>query len=139
MALSDDYDPLIASAIAQTPATWPVIRRIRTVLVEGLTLIYDTDRDTLLAQVKLIVATPALRDRLWADQIATQQLILQALSAGQGDQHPSFQTRVTVAACLAAASTAILTWVESDGTPELPDLIVQAFDTLADPGRTQMV
>ena len=134
VALSDDYDPLIASAIAQTPATWPVIRRIRTVLVEGLRLIYDTDRDTLFDQIKLIVATPALRDRLWADQIATQQLILQALSAGQDDQRPSFQTRVTVAACLAAASTAILTWVESDGTPELPDLIAQAFDTLQGTG-----
>ena len=138
VALSDDYDPLIASAIAQTPATWPVIRRIRTVMVEGLRLIYDTDRDTLLAQIKLIVGTPALRDRLWADQIATQQLILQALSAGQDDQRPSFQTRVTVAACLAAASTAILTWVENDGTPELPDLIGQAFDTLADPGQARM-
>jgi AcrR family transcriptional regulator len=138
VVLSDDYDPLIASAIAQTPATWPVIRRIRTVLAEGLRLIYDTDRDTLFDQVKLIVATPALRDRLWADQIATQQLILQALSAGQHDQRPSFQTRVTVAACLAAASTAILTWVEGDGTPELPDLMAQAFDTLADPGRARM-
>ena len=135
VVLSDDYDPLIASAIAQTPANWPVIRRIRTVLADGLRLIYDTDRDTLFDQVKLIVATPALRDRLWADQIATQQLILQALSAGQDEQRPSFQTRVTVAACLAAASTAILTWVESDGTPELPDLMAQAFDTLADPGR----
>ena len=138
VVLSDDYDPLIASAIAQTPATWPVIRRVRTVLAEGLRLIYDTDRDTLFDQVKLIVATPALRDRLWADQIATQQLILQALSAGQDDQRPSFQTRVTVAACLAAASTAILTWVESDGTPELPDLMAQAFDTLADPRRARM-
>jgi AcrR family transcriptional regulator len=135
VVLSDDYDPLIASAIAQTPATWPVIRRIRTVLAEGLRLIYDTNRDTLFDQVKLIVATPALRDRLWADQVATQQLILQALSAGQDEQRPSFQTRVTVAACLAAASTAILTWVESDGTLELPDLMAQAFDTLADPGR----
>jgi AcrR family transcriptional regulator len=135
VVLSDDYDPLIASAIAQTPANWPVIRRIRTVLADGLRLIYDTDRDTLFDQVKLIVATPALRDRLWADQIATQQLILQALSAGQDEQRPSFPTRVTVAACLAAASTAILTWVESDGTPELPDLMAQAFDTLADPGR----
>lgn len=137
VALSDDYDPLIASAIAETPDTWPVIRRIRTVLVDGLRLIYDTDRDTLFDQVKLIVTTPALRDRLWADQIATQQLILQALSTGQDEQGPSFQTRVTVAACLAAASTAILTWVESDGTPELPDLMAQAFDTLADPGRAR--
>jgi hypothetical protein len=29
--------------------------------------------------------------------------------------------------------------VESDGTPELPDLMAQAFDTLADPGRARMV
>jgi AcrR family transcriptional regulator len=133
VALSDSYDPLIASHIAQTPATWPVIRRIRAVLTEGLRHVYEADRDTLLAQNKLIVATPALRDRLWADQIATQQLILQALSAGQDDPRPSFETRVTVAACLAAATTAILTWVENDGTAELPDLVERAFDTLTRP------
>jgi AcrR family transcriptional regulator len=133
VALSDSYDPLIASRIAQTPASWPLIRRIRAVLVQGLRQVYDTDRDTLLAQNKLIVSTPALRERLWANQIATQQLILQALAAGQDDPHPSFQDRVTVAACLAAATTAILAWVENDGTPELPDLIEQAFDALTRP------
>jgi AcrR family transcriptional regulator len=127
VVLSDSYDPLIAATLASTPASWPVVRRIRTVLAEGLKEVYDTDRDILLAQNKLIVATPALRDRLWADQIRTQQLILEAL----GDSR--FPTRVMVAACLAAASTAILTWVENDGTPELPDLIDQAFDTLATP------
>lgn len=37
------------------------------------------------------------------------------LSASQDDPHPSFQDRATVAACLAA--TAILSWVENDGTP----------------------
>jgi AcrR family transcriptional regulator len=133
VALSDSYDPLIASSIAQTPASWPLIQRIRAVLVEGLRLVYDTDRDTLLAQVKLIVSTPALRERMWAGQLATQQVILQALEADQHDPHDphaSFQARVTVAACLAAAGTAVLTWVENDGTPELPDLIEQAFDTL---------
>ena len=57
----------------------------------------------------------------------------QALRASQDHPQPSFQDRVTVAACLAAASTAILTWVENDGTPELPDLIEQAFDTLTRP------
>ena len=126
-------NPLIASAIAQTPATWPLIQRIRAVLAQGLRLVYDTDRDTLLAQVKLIVSTPALRGRQWAGQLATQQAILQALHADQLDPHASFQAKVTVAACLAAAGTAVLTWVENDGTPELPDLIDQAFDTLTHP------
>jgi AcrR family transcriptional regulator len=134
VVLSDSYDPLIGQLLAQTPATWPLARRIRAVLARGLRQVYDADRDTLLAQNKLVVSTPALRERLWAHQIATQQLILQALSASQDDPHPSFQDRVTVAACLAAATTAVLTWVENDGTPELPDLIEQAFDTLTGTG-----
>jgi AcrR family transcriptional regulator len=130
VAVSDSYDPLLAGLLEQTPAGWPLIDRVRAALLRGLRQLYDADRDTLLAQNKLIVSTPALRDRLWANQIATQQLILQALGAGQ---RPSFQDRVTVAACLAAASTAVLSWVENNGTPDLPDLIDQAFDTLTHP------
>jgi hypothetical protein len=57
--------------------------------------------------------------------MATQQLILEALGSD-----PGYQARVIVAACLAAASTAVLTWVENNGTPELPDLLDQAFDAL---------
>jgi AcrR family transcriptional regulator len=133
VALSDSYDPLIAGFIAQTPATWPLIQRIRAVLVEGLRQVYDTDRDTLLAQNKLIVSTPALRERLWANQITTQRVILEALGADRRDPHAGFRARVTVAACLAAATTALLTWVDNDGTPELPDLIDQAFDALTHP------
>jgi AcrR family transcriptional regulator len=131
VALSDGYDPVIATALAQTPATWPLARRIRTVLVRGLREVYETERDAMLAQNKLIVATPALRARLWADQIGTRQLILQALSPS-----PSFADTVTVAACLAAATTAVLAWVENDGTPELPDLMEQAFDALTSSGTS---
>ena len=131
VALADSYDPLIADLLRQTPASWPLGDRIRTALLQGLRQVYGTDRDTLLAQNKLIITTPALRERLWAGQIATQQLILEAV----GDVHPSLQARVTVAACLAAASTAVLSWVENDGNPELPDLIEQAFEALGGPAR----
>ena len=131
VAVSDSYDPLIVGLLERTPADWPLARRIHAALADGLRQIYDADRDTLLTQNKLIVATPTLRERLWANQITTQQLILEALSVS--GQRPSFQERVTVAACLAAATTAILTWVENDGNPELPDLLDQAFGVLADP------
>jgi MftR C-terminal domain len=125
--LSDSYDPMIAVLLEQTPASWPLTQRIRAALLQGLAQVYDTDRDALLAQNKLIVSTPVLRERLWSDQMATQQLILHALGP-----RPDFQARVIVAACLAAASTAVLTWVENNGTPELPDLINEAFETLTD-------
>ena len=124
-ALSDSYDPLIAGLIAGTPATQPLAQRIRAALLQGLEQVYGTDRDALLAQNKLIVSTPVLRERLWAAQMTTQQHILRALGP-----RPGFQARVIVAACLAAASTAVLTWVENNGTPELPDLMNQAFDAL---------
>ncbi|HET6500613.1 MAG TPA: hypothetical protein VFG87_07600 [Amycolatopsis sp.] len=65
--------------------------------------------------------------------MATQQLILDVLGEGQRDPRPGSQDKVTVAACLAATTTAILTWVENDDTPELPGLIEQAFDTLTRP------
>ena len=81
VAMSDSYDPLIAGLLGQTPAGWPLTERIRAALLQGLRQLYDTDRDTLLAQNKLIVSTPALRERLWASQMDTQQLILQALRA----------------------------------------------------------
>jgi hypothetical protein len=51
------------------------------------------------------------------------------------DPAPQLPDRVTVAAGLAAASTAVLTWVENNGTPELPDLIERAFDTLTHPSE----
>jgi AcrR family transcriptional regulator len=133
VALSDRYDPLIAELIEQTPVTQPLIQRIRTALLQGLEQVYDTDRDAMLAQNKLIVSTPALRERLWASQITTQQLILEALHNGEHGPHADFQAKVTVAVCLAAATTAVLTWSENDGVPELPDLIGQAFDTLTHP------
>jgi AcrR family transcriptional regulator len=126
VVLSDSYDPLIARLLAQTPATMPVIDRIRTVLSQGLRQVYDAERDALLTQNQLIVSTPALRERLWADQLATQQMIISALGPGPDP----FRTRVVVAACLAAASTAVPAWAEGNGTPELPDLLEAAFESL---------
>lgn len=126
IALSDSYDPLLIERLQQTPATMPLTERIRTALIGGLRPVYETDRNALLSQNQLIISTPALRERLWADQLATQQLILGALHG----PNPDFPAKVTVAACLAAVTTAVITWAENNGTPELPDLIDQAFDTL---------
>ena len=64
---------------------------------------------------------------MWAYQMATQEVILQALGLRARTSRPGSLPR----ACLAAASTAVLTWVENNGTPEPPDLINQAFETLA--------
>ena len=131
VALSDSYDPLIVGLIARTPSTQPLLKRVRTAMLEGLRQVYGSERDAMFAQNKLIISTPALRERLWANQVATQEMILEALHDGSLGPGPELQAKVVVAACLGAATTAVLTWTENDGTPELPDLMEKAFDTLA--------
>jgi AcrR family transcriptional regulator len=130
VVLADGYDPMITGLLGRTPAGQPIAERIRAALLQGLAEIYATDRDALLAQNQLIVTTPALRARLWGNQLASQEMIVTALSTGTEDPGRVFRIRVTVAACLAAASTAVLTWARNDGTPELPELIDQAFQAL---------
>ena len=100
-------------------------------MVHGLRQVYGSERDTTARPEQAHHLHPVLRERLWANQIATQQMILEALGNGPLGRGPDFQAQVVVAACLAAATTAVLTWIENDGTPELPDLMDQAFDTLA--------
>ena len=45
VALSDSYDPMIAALLEQTPATWPLPRRIRAALLHGLQQVYDSARE----------------------------------------------------------------------------------------------
>ena len=52
-------------------STQSIIDRIGSALLEGLRQIYDSDRETMLDQMKLIVSTPVLREHLWANQMAT--------------------------------------------------------------------
>ena len=75
----------------------------------------------MLGQMKLIVSTAVLRERLWANQMATQQLILESLAGERQRTRPSFESRVAVAASLAAASIAVITWVESDEYMDFPN------------------
>jgi len=130
VVLSDDHDPLLRTLIRDTPAELPTFERIRRALSAGLNEIYPANRAAMLTQNKIIAATPALRARLWEDQAATAKLILDALGVADGDLRTQLRVNVVAAACLAAASTAILTWAENDGTPELPELLELAFDAL---------
>ena len=132
VALTDDYDPMIADLIAARPPDEPSVEKIRHALVDGLAQVYAADREAMLIRNRLVCRTPALRARLWESQDAAQQLITQALAIHPGHLETALRTRVVAAACLAAATTAVLTWEEGDGSAELPDLINQAFAALRD-------
>jgi AcrR family transcriptional regulator len=124
VALSDDYDPLIAELIRDRPAQETDGEKIRAAFVGGLSAIETEFRDGLLAQMRLVVATPALRARLWEEQAQTLRLVLDALG------HDSFETRAVASALIAAASMAILAWAEGGGRSSLSETVDRAFRAL---------
>jgi AcrR family transcriptional regulator len=124
VVLSDDYDPMLAALIRARPRSEHPIVRIHAAVREGLTAIYAADREALLARVRLILRTPALRARLWENQFATRELFEGALGAS------SLRTRVLASVCLAALTTALEAWADGDGERELPNLIDDAFRVL---------
>ncbi|MFI7358933.1 TetR/AcrR family transcriptional regulator [Streptomyces avidinii] len=126
---SDDYDALIVRLVQERPPHEDGLTALRNALGEGLEAVYATGRDTLLARTRLILETSALRARTWDTQYATQRLFADALRS-RDPQESDLSSRVTAAAALAAVTTALAAWVESDGALELPALVDEAFSAL---------
>lgn len=99
----------------------------------------DAEHHTLLVRTRLIVATPALRARMWENQHATQALFAAALADREPTRHhdhpdesaPGLRLRVLAGAALATLTAALITWAEHPETATLPDLVDEAFAALS--------
>jgi AcrR family transcriptional regulator len=130
VVLTDDYDPLLTRMIAARPADEPIVESIRLALKEGFAQVYAADRDAVLARTQLIMRTPALRARLGEHGGDTEQLFTRTVAERLGGKVSDLRVRVVAAACLAAITTAILTWAESGGKQDLPDMVDRALTLL---------
>jgi AcrR family transcriptional regulator len=127
LVLYDQYDPLIAARVASRPPGEPLVRRIGGTLVEATRTVVGRERDLLLARLRLMIDTPALRARHLDSQFATQQAIVDALLGDARDPESEFRTWVAASTCLAAMHVALVRWTQEDGRPDLPDLIADAL------------
>lgn len=95
----------------------------------------DGADELLLARLKLMISTPALRSRHLDSQYAFQQAIVDALTDtetdtetnAETDAETEFRVRASAGACLAALHVALTRWAGEDGRPDLPDLIATAL------------
>lgn len=127
---TDDYDPMIAELIKHRPPAEDPLTAIHHAVRQGLAEILPAGRYVLLARTRLILATPALRARLWENQYATQRLFADALAARQRLPGPTLGLRVLAGAALAALTTALVTWADGARADPLPVLVDEAFHQL---------
>ena len=85
------------------------------------------DREFLLARLRLMISTPALRARHLDNQYALQQAIVDALGGEAADPDVAFDVAAAASACLAAMHIALVRWAEDDGRTSLAALITKAL------------
>ncbi|MEU8168810.1 TetR/AcrR family transcriptional regulator [Micromonospora sp. NPDC049004] len=127
LVLFDQNGILVAEQIAATPAGQPLVRRIGGALVESARALTAGDDRLLLARLRLMISTPALRARHLDSQYVLQQAIVDGLGDEAADPDTAFAAAAAASACLAAMHTALVRWAQDDGRTDLPDLIATAL------------
>lgn len=134
LVLYDQYDPLIAAHVIARPADEPLVLRIGRTLVETTRTILEAtpEKDLLLARLRLMIDTQALRARHLDSQFATQKAIADALLGDAPDPESEFRTWVAASTCMAAMYVALMRWAQEDGRTDLPELIASALTAAFD-------
>lgn len=135
LVLVDQNGRLLAERIAASSAAQPLVRRISGALIDSATTLtgdrhgddLTADEQFLLARLRLMISTPALRARHLDNYYALQQAIVDGLGDAATDPDAAFHAQAAASACLAVMHTALVRWAEDDGRTELPDVIAKAL------------
>jgi AcrR family transcriptional regulator len=125
----DDYDPMITEAIAARPPEESPLEALYGAIRSAIEAILPIDGPTMLARTRLILRTPALRNRSWIAQQETVVVFATALARRSGAATPDFATTVQASAVLGVMNVVLTTWAESDDA-DLLGLIDDAFAAL---------
>jgi AcrR family transcriptional regulator len=125
----DDYDPMITEVIAARPPEEPPLEALHGAIRSAIEAILPIDGPTILARTRLILRTPALRNRSWIAQQETVVVFATALARRSGAATPDFATTVQASAVLGVMNVVLTTWAESDDA-DLLGLIDDAFAAL---------
>ncbi|MEH0552177.1 TetR/AcrR family transcriptional regulator [Streptomyces sp. B21-101] len=135
LVIFDHHGQSVAERIAALPAAPPLVRRIGNALVDSAAALTrggagdepTADERFLLARLRLMISTPALRARHLDNQYALQQVIVDALTDDATDSDAAFRAHAAASACLAALHTALVRWAEDDARTPLPELVARAL------------
>ena len=129
VVLYDAYDPMIGALFASRPAEEVLSATVRSVL-ELMAGTFERDSAIILARARLILGTPELRGRLWAEIERAQRFLGAILAERTGRAHDDFEFRVVTLALVAAMMQAANEWVAQDGRVRMNDLLNRALDAI---------
>ncbi|MGI9615031.1 MAG: TetR family transcriptional regulator [Acidimicrobiales bacterium] len=129
----EDLRDRVRTELAERPPTEPVIQAVRHAIMT-LADNYVAERDQRFLQAKLAAAYPSVSAYSRAVvQADWERALIEAVSERLAvDPLIDPRPEIVAGAAMSALRVSIRRWTASDGSEDLPDLVGQSFDALAD-------
>jgi len=129
VVLDDLFDPALGSAVAAAPSDLPPLLRACRGLRAAVEHLELPEQEQVRARVRIGAGNPTLLAGMWANTVATQDVVAQALTPPSEDG-PGLPERVAAAAAVAALTSAVLAWSLGEDDVSLSGRLVQALAVL---------
>jgi hypothetical protein len=120
---------MIGALFTSRPADEPLSVSVRSVL-RLMASTFERDREIILTRSKLILETPDLQARLWAEVERAQAFLGAVLAQRAGRASDDFEFRVVITAVVAAMLEAAREWTRRDGRVSLNEMLDRALDLI---------
>lgn len=128
---TDEYDPVIAEALAKRPPEEPPVTALREALCSVLSLQVDDDEASEAMQRMLLIRdVPSVRARMAEHTAATSRLLTQVLSERTGRPEDDLELRIVTGAVMSALTEAMYHWIENGLDGELTTPVAHALRVL---------
>jgi len=115
VVLQDDYDPLMAAAVAARPAGEEPFDAVRRALTETLAMLPDEEMAQIHERTRLLLSVPALRSRLHEQLQAARAALAEVFATRMRLPSDDLAVQAVAAACAGAVGVAVERWARDGG------------------------
>jgi AcrR family transcriptional regulator len=131
VVLTDEYDDLFAAALRDRPADEHWLDSMRVVFKDMVHSYFERDRDEAMLRMRLSEDVPALRARMYGQQVADIDRFARVLAERTGRDVDDIELRAAIGAVAGAFGEAFRVWYVKGGTDDVLPLVDRVLDLLA--------
>lgn len=131
VVLDDPYDPLLAQAVAAEDPSLATLERVRRGVLAAFRKLEEPEDRTVRQKIRLAADHAGLRARVWENNLRTERVIVDALTA---TGTPTLEASVAAGAVLGALTAALFDWATDDSGGPLGERIERALNLISSPG-----
>ncbi len=132
IVITDEYDPLMESALRARPADEPLVESLRTVVTQALRHSLAHEPEEMLLRSKLLTEVPAVRARMMESMSVTGRKLCEVVAERTGRRADELEVRVVSMGFVAALMETTVYWAEHGRQDDLLTLVDRTLDTLND-------